>query len=206
MGKKLIIKGADFSENGIAPVATQIKGVKTSADNQIVKLTIPADLYTDVNYRIKFAVTEALNNAEIIMYLGNNYSGRSDVMCAYTDGRVAFTTNGKRLSGTTFIPSVGEYNDVLVKTDLTILNGNEYQNTAGTALSNISCDGKVTCFSPVRAGTVIIQEIEIYSADGNTLQAKYVSAKDTNNRACFWNILTDELFYADSGELVAVTE
>lgn len=206
MGKKLIIKGADFSENGIAPIAVQIKGVKTSVDNQVVKLTIPADLYTDANYRIKFAVTETLNNAEKIMWLGNNYSGRSTVMCAYTDGRIAFTINGKRLDGPAFIPSIGEYNDVLVNTDSTVLNGTEYQNTEGTAESNVSCDGKVTCFSNLRAGTAIIQEIEIYSADGQILKAKYVAAKDANNRACFWNILTDTLHYADSGQLVAVTE
>ena len=207
MGIKLIIKNADFSENGIAPVATQIKGVKTSVDNQTVKLTIPDDLYTDANYRIKFAVTEALNKGEKLMWLGNTYSGRSDVLCSYTDGRMTFGINGKRLtSDTPFIPTQGEYNDVFVQTDKTILNGVEYQNNSGSAVSNISCNGKVTCFDNIRTGTVIIQEIEIYSANGQTLKAKYVAAKDSNNRACFWDILTDILCYANSGQLVAVEE
>lgn len=205
MGKKLVIKGADFSQNGIAPVATQINGVKTVSDNQVVKLNIPLGLYTDSNYRIKFAVNSVLQNGEIPFYLGDTFSGRSDVMCAYTDGRIVFTINGMRLhSNTPFIPTQGEYNDVFVQTDKTILNGVEYQNTAGSALSNVDCNGKVTLFSSIRAGLCTIQEISIFSADGQTLKAKFVAAKDADNRACFWDVLTDELYYANSGELIAV--
>lgn len=212
MGKRLIIKGADFSQNGIAAIATRVKAVTTSVDNQVVKLVIPSALTSSANFRIKFAEAQLITTEVYPAFLGESYSGRTQMVAgAYTDGRIIALMNGKRPSiSTPIIPIINRYYDIFVKTNETIIDGVAYQNTVGSAISEVECNGFATLFgrygSNFPASSVLISEFEVYSNDGNTLQAKYVAAKDTSNRACFWNILTDELCYANSGELVAVTD
>lgn len=212
MGKKLIIKGADFSANGIPAVANRIKGVTTSATGQSVSLSVPSDLTTAFSYEMEFCEL-ALQNVNGLMFFhtGTNYQGdRTLAKVGHTDGRLLFFNRGKRQSSL-IIPTIGEYHKASSTYETTVYDGTSSENSVGSLQTDVSINGTIVLFptydgKAVGVGQLIISELKILSADKSEVYADYVAAQDRNGRVCFWDLLTDTLCYANDGELVAVTD
>lgn len=212
MGKKLIIKGADFSTNGIPAVASRIKGVTTSATGQSVTLSVPSDLTTAFSYEMEFCeLTLQKVNGQMFFHTGPYYQGdRTLAKVGHTDGRVLFFNRGKRQS-TLIVPTIGEYHTVSSSYETTVYDETSSENSQGSLQTDVSINGTIVLFPTyedkvVDAGQLIISKLKILSADKSEVYADYVAAQDRNDRVCFWDLMTDTLCYADSGELVAITE
>lgn len=111
-----------------------------------------------------------------------------------------------------FIPTVNTYNNVTSTFETTTINGQSLANTLGTQETDVSIEGKIrlygedTATQQFPAGSLIFQEIKILDPDNGSTIVDYFAAKDKNNKACFWDILSDTLCYANSGDLVAIMD
>lgn len=219
MGKRIIIKGADFSQNGIPPVATRVFGVTTSNAAQYVDLNLPAGLTSSAAIKLDFLITQTLALNNECYYLGNTMNNRSHMGVTNADGRIRAYVNGKYATASqspwNTSPTLNEKHALFVSETTTRYDDVTKDTSSGTASSPVDISairlfvtniGTFTYVTNIVAGAFVVCGFKVYSNDGTRVLADFVAAKDSNNKACFWNVMTDELFYANSGDLVVVNE
>lgn len=219
MGKKLIIKGADFSQNRVEPVATQVYGVTTSDSGQYVDLKIPNGITSSAAIELVFELTSALPVSAECYYLGNTFNNRSHMEVTNNDGRIRAYVNNKYATASqspwNSSPTLNTRHSLYVSGTITKYDDVTKETSNGTASSEVSIsairlfvtnDASFSYVANIPNGTLVVSEFKLYSNDGTQLLAHYVAAKDTNNKACFWNVMNDDLCYANSGDLVTVTD
>ena len=217
MGKRIIIKGADFSQNGIPSVATRVFGVTTSNAAQYVDLNLPSGLTSSAAIKLDFLITQTLAVGNECYYLGNTYNNRSHMEITNTDGRIRAYCNNKYATASqspwNTSPTLNEKHSLYVSETITKYDNVTKDTSSGTAHSPVDISvirlfvtniGTFSFVTNIVAGAFVVCGFKVYSSDGTTLLADFVAAKDSNNKACFWNVITDELFYANSGDLVVV--
>lgn len=218
MGKRIIIKGADFSQNGIPPVATRVFGVTTSNAAQYVDLNLPTGLTSSAAIKLDFLITQTLAVGNECYYLGNTYNNRSHMEVTNADGRIRAYVNNKYAAAPqspwNTSPTLNEKHSLYASETITQYDDVTQETSRGTASSPVDISAirlfvtNAGTFSVTNivAGAFVVCGFKVYSNDGTTVLADFVAAKDSNNKACFLNVMTDELFYANSGDLVVVND
>lgn len=204
MGKKLIIKGADFSENGIKePVVLEY--IKATSTSQV----IVAPFAPTANMRIVADVavdTSDLTAGKNIFGCGYIVTSRANLclQCGATSGRIALRYAKETYAGDPFVNKQFVKFDIspahlyIDNTEVTIpgeLVAAPEQftyvglfGTAGTQLNNVGVG-------------VMLKHIKIYSnyADNTSLVLDAYPSKDDNNKICLYDAVSGTYLYTNDG-------
>lgn len=211
MGKKLIIRGADFSENGISSVMIK-SGLKTTADNQFIEILgvggVEHIYPTSYKLKASFSIDRSKttqgdleygfgsNKTQIIPYV--NSSGTANVV-AFSWGSIEAINKGQGLV-TDFV--------VEMENGKVTVNGNEYAVTTGESSENhFGVFGKLNTSGTLEHGSkegyLTFKDLKIYDG-GNELIGHYRPCVDANGVACIYESVNDKYYYANSGSLIAI--
>lgn len=208
MGKKLIIPGADFSENGIESVATKIEGYLRPSVKQKSVILSTQFLFGDViEVSFKMGDVSKLTNNPVIMTTGNTSKyaivTRPSVFLKTNENSIGGSYGGYRnnTSRNTVVTD-GEY-VCSVDTDYLIVNNNklDIKGTTGTVnTDNYDSYRLFDDFIDVDADTYGINYVKVYR--NNYIVHSFVAAKDKQNVYCFWDECTDVLYYINDATLL----
>lgn len=222
MGKKLIIKGADFSANGIAPRFEELDFIQSKNETQFIKIgdsNVAEFINPKVRMVIVVGIYGTLPTAGIInvgRYRGTNpgnslgvssqyHDGKIKIGCRYGDQTVAQTSTGVYLSSNDRVevnmcPTGATFkkNGELVYTATYTVGSNTVPNkNSGFCAFGYSNDNVDMIRYPY-----FVKRLKIYTdyEDDSSLAHDWIPVKKlSDGKVCLYDIVTDKFFYTADG-------
>lgn len=194
MGKRLIIKGADFSENGIKGV--QLKNsIKTTQDDQFVHILDKIGTFNPAVNSVEVEYT-AHNNSRGYVFIAQS---PSRIFTGSNEMQLYYGNNAAAQNAVSIV--IDERASVVLTPTKGYINGEEFEYTQ-EVVSKATTEFRVWGGSSNDAGNISIHRLAVKDAEDNYL-VNLLPAIDDEDVACLYDTVSEEFVYAEDGELLA---
>lgn len=220
MGKKIVINGADFSENGIAPEFVRLNWIMSRNSSQVLdtKLVKTNRMKIEVDFSVPQPLLDEVPTEKTMHFICGSAGNSDNAICLFYMKNTTQTVNDnvmgvignisscratlKKIEDTDIhTASIDKENIVLdgLATPISIFG--TYEEQTAIATKHISCLGRSSYAH--EGADVHVHGFRVYSdyANENSLILDLVPVKiSEDNRVCMYDKIGGEYFYTSDGE------
>lgn len=220
MGKKIVINGADFSENGIAPEFVRLNWImsRNSSQGLDTKLVKTNRMKIEVDFSVPQSLLDEVPVENTIHYICGSAGDSNNAICLFYAKHTSQTINNnvkgiignltscratlKKIEDTDIhTASIDKENIVLDGLATPTSTFGTYKEQTAIATMHIYCLGRKA--TTIEGADVHVHGFRVYSdyANKNSLILDLVPVKiSKDNRVCMYDKIGGEYFYTTDGE------